>query len=210
MKTSLEEKNKRFFNKMAKHYDVRLFKNWRIKIIKKIIKIADIKNKSCILDAGCGTGEFLAFLFEIHKNKNLKLYGIDISEEMLKIAGEKLKNKAKLKLSSVEKTNFKNNFDYIFSEDAFHHYSNYDSAMKNFYKLLKKNGKLIIADFDFGFIGNKIFHLIEPGNNKMHSPLEFKKLFREYGFKKIKQIKLGWFYILTIGEKWKPKFQILT
>ena len=202
MKILLEEKNKRFFDKFAKNYDRGIFKKYNEKRNKKIISNVNVQNNSKILDAGCGTGEVLRILSEIHKNKILKLYGIDVSKNMLQVAKNKLKDKAKLKLISVEKANFKNkSFDYIFSEDAFHHYFDYSLTMKNIYRMLKKNGKLIVADIDFGFIGNKIFHFLEPGNNKMHSKEEFKKLFQKYNFKSIKQIKLGWFHILTIGEK---------
>ena len=44
MKILLEEKNKRFFDKFAKHYDKKLFKRWMEKRNKKIILNAEIKN----------------------------------------------------------------------------------------------------------------------------------------------------------------------
>ena len=195
----LEEKNRKFFNKLASRYDAKIFKKWQENIRKRIIKKAEIKKNSKILDAGCGTGELLYIL---SKNKKLKLYGIDVSEEMLKIAGKKLGKKTKLSMSSVENVNFKNNsFDYIFSEDAFHHYANYGLVMKNFYRILKKGGKLIVVDFNFGAILNKVFHWLEPGNNKMHSKKEFIELFKKYGFKRIKQKKINLIQVLTIGIK---------
>jgi len=195
------QKNKEFFNKIAKYYDKGIFKNWNKKVNKKIIETANIKKNSKILDAGCGTGNLLMLLQDLEKKKNPKVYGIDISEKMLKIAKAKLKT-ADLRLQSAENMNFKSNyFNYIFSVDTFHHYSNYDLAMRNFYRILKKNGKLIVVELNFGFIGNKIFHLIEPGNNKMHSKKEFKKLFQLYNFKRIKYKKVSLLNVLTIGKK---------
>ena len=197
---NLEQKNKKFFNNIAKYYGKGIFKNWNRKIERKAIETASIKKNSKILDVGCGTGNLL-YLFQ-EQGKNLKLYGIDISNEMLKIAKARLTKQTNLRLKPIEKINFKSNyFDYVFSVDTFHHYSNYDLAMKNIYRVLKKKGKLIIADFNFGFIGNKIFHAIEPGNNKMYSKDEFKKLFKAYGFKNINQKRFGLFSILIIGEK---------
>ena len=199
MNSKLEEKNKKFFNKLAGSYDTKIFKKWQENIRKKIIEEAEIKNNSKILDAGCGTGELLRLLL---LQKNLKLYGIDVSDKMLEAAEKKLGKRANLKLSSVEKMGFKNDsFDYIFSEDAFHHYANYGLVMKNFYRILKKGGKLIVVDFNFGIIINKIFHWLEPGNNKMHSRKEFIELFKRYRFKKIKQKKINLIQVLTIGEK---------
>lgn len=196
---NLKRKNIEFFNKIAKHYDNGIFKNLLLNPIKNAVEFINIKKGSKILDAGCGTGNLLKILND--RNDNLKLYGADISKEMLKIARKKEKN-AKLKLESVEKLSFrKNYFDYVFSIDAFHHYYDYTLVMRNFYRVLKKGGYLIVVDFNFCVFFNKIFNRIEPGNNKMHTAPEFKDLFKEYRFKDIKQKKLRLFNILTIGRK---------
>src|SRR3989338_11199608 len=132
---NLEQINVKFFNLIAGYYDF-FFGNWIRKTKKKAINVVKIKDNSKILDAGCGTGNFLKILE--NSKKNLSLYGIDISREMLRIAKGKL-NKPKLEIKSVEKMGFKDNsFDYVFSVDAFHHYSKPDLVMKNFYKILKK------------------------------------------------------------------------
>ncbi len=193
------QKNKNFFNIVAKHYDNYFLKDWFIKALKKTINTLNITENSRILDIGCGTGNLL-YLLE-RENKNLELYGIDISEKMLNIAKNKLKN-SKLSIQSAEDIDFKDDsFDFVFSTEAFHHYSNYNQIMKNIYRILKKQGKLIVLDVDFGFFLNFIFHIIEPGNNKMHSPKEFRELFKKHNFKNIKQKRINLFFILTIGEK---------
>ena len=73
--------------------------------------------------------------------------------------------------------------------------------MGNFYRVLKKGGYLVVVDFNFGIFFNRIFNKIEPGNNEMHTPSEFKKLFNNHKFKDIEQKQLGLFNILTIGRK---------
>lgn len=194
--------NKKFFNRVAPYYDKGIFNKWMTaKLIEMLQEVKLVKN-SAILDAGCGTGNLLKLLS--NQNKNFNLYGIDISREMLKIAGKKLEKGIILRLESIENAKFKNNFfDYVFSTEAFHHYSNYDRVMKKIYGILNKNGRLIILDLNFGFILNSLFHLIEPGNNKMHSKKDFRNLFKQYGFKVIKQKDIGLFFILTIGEKYE-------
>ena len=120
---------------------------------------------------------------------------------MLEKAKEKLRNRAVLMILPVEKLNFRGKFDYVFSTEAFHHYANQEKAMKNFYNSLRKKGKLVIVDLDFGFILNKLFHAIEPGNSKMNNVGNFHRLFEEARFIKIKQEKIGLFAIITIGKK---------
>jgi len=197
MMINLIKKNRTFFNNIARYYDFSIFKKRQEKIMKIAIDMINLKYYSRILDAGCGTGNLLNLLNK--KNKNLQLYGIDISTEMLKIAKKK-STKINFKLRSVEKINEKGFYDYIFSSDAFHHYENQDLAMQNFYTSLKKNGFLIVIDFNFG-VFNYLFHKIEPGNNKMNSSLEFRNLFKKYGFKEIKQKKVGIINLITIGKK---------
>src|SRR3989344_6365125 len=191
---NIEEQNKLFFGKIAGYYDI-IFGNWIKKIQIKTIKLAEINNKSRILDAGCGTGNFLSLL----ENYNIGAYGIDISKEMIKIAKKKLK-KPKLKISSAERLNFKSNyFDYIFSIDAFHHFYNKEKAMKSFYRVLKDNGKLIIVDVNFGIFLNKIFKKLEPGNNGIYSKSEMKSIFLRYKLRKIEQRNVGLFTTMTKG-----------
>ncbi|MBS3078730.1 class I SAM-dependent methyltransferase [Candidatus Pacearchaeota archaeon] len=194
----LLDKNKKFFNKIARYYDNKIFLKYLTNSQNKMLDFIKIKENSKILDAGCGTGNLLHLLEK--QNKKYNLSGIDISEEMLKIAKKKLIN-VKLKLQSTENIYFKESFDYVFSTEAFHHYSDYNLIMENFNKILKKDGKLIVLDFDFGFLLNKIFHSIEPGNSKMHSPEEFKRLFKQYRFKNVMQKRINLFLLLTIGKK---------
>jgi len=163
-----------------------------------LLKEINLKNSSKILDAGCGTGNFLEIL---SVNKTLELYGIDISPRMLEIAKKKLKNKAKLNLIDVEKIGYRNKFDYIFSIEAFHHFSNQEIVMRKFFNALKKKGKLMIVDFDFSLVLNWIFHIIEPGNSKMNSKKDFHNLFKKHNFKNIKQKRFFVFVVMTLGEK---------
>ncbi len=199
MEAKVIETNKKFFDKVADFYDSGILHSWLHKILKKSLKNIVINNNSIVLDAGCGTGNLL-FLLE-QENKNLSLYGIDISPEMLKIAKRKLGKKAKLKLMQVESLNYKEKFGYIFSSEAFHHYSNQEKAMNNFHNSLKKNGKLIVVDLNFGKVLNWIFHKIEPGNSRMNSAEDFRRLFKDSKFKDINQKKIGLFVIMTTGEK---------
>lgn len=195
---NLKEQNIRTFNKVAKTYDRGLVKRWSYLIQEKVIESLNIKKNSKILDVGCGTGILLLIL---SKREYLDLYGIDISKEMLKIAKSKLQGKAKFKLISIENLNYRNKFDYVFSVDAFHHFYNQDKALQDMISSLKKMGTLVIVDVDFGFIFNRIFERLEPGNNGLVGHEGMKRLFKSIGLKEIKQKKIWHFTYMTIGKK---------
>ena len=97
------------------------------------------------LDVGCGTGVLLAMVGE--QRKAAKLFGIDLSEEMIKIARAKLGDKADLRVSDSERLPFEDEkFDLITCTFSFHHYPNPKAVLAEMKRVLSPNGKLIIAD----------------------------------------------------------------
>ncbi len=183
------------FDIIANYYD--FFGLGIINTQRKVVEIVNLKEKAKILDIGCGTGNLLKILEE--KNKNFELIGIDPNEKMLNIARKKLKF-AKTHKITIEKFNIKE-FDYVFSIDTFHHLSNPNKTMKKIFKILVKNGKLIVLDIELGRFLNYLFHFIEPDNKQMHTKRQFVELFEKNGFKVETQIRISGFFILTIGAK---------
>ncbi|MEK6854703.1 MAG: class I SAM-dependent methyltransferase [Nanoarchaeota archaeon] len=196
---NLKEQNIRIFDRIAGSYDRGIIKKWSLRIQRNAVKSLKIERNSKILDVGCGTGNLFSALSS--QNKNLRLYGIDISEKMLRIAKTKTRKKANLRIMPIEKLNDKNKFDYVFSIDSFHHYYNQDLAFEKMFSALKKRGKLIVVDVDFGYVFNKIFHKIEPGNNEILSHLDMIKLFKLNNLKNITQKRIWLFTFMTIGQK---------
>ncbi len=105
------------------------------------------------IDLGCGTGAF-----SIHASKHLKkVYAVDVSKEMLKIAS------SKAELREIENVEFVNSgflqfqpreeVDVVFSKWAFHHLPDYwkQAALLNINKMLKPGGIFFLADVVFKF-----------------------------------------------------------
>jgi len=89
--------------------------------------LPDIRGKS-ILDFGCGTG---IFTFLLEKYYPSKIVGIDLSEEMLKIAsakGEEKNSAAQFVLGDAGKLTsyFDETFDLVFSSTTTHYLTNLD------------------------------------------------------------------------------------
>ena len=117
--------------------------------IKKIIK-KYLSKPSHLMDLGCGTGQYSDLMTKL----NLKVVGVDRSQEMLKIARKKYyknKNLSFIK-AKIERINLKKKFDII---SALFHILSYHTSktqINNFFKKshlhLNKNGILI---FDFWY-----------------------------------------------------------
>ncbi len=109
---------------------------FKSKIILNLIKKEKIHK---ILDAGCGSGYMLSQLEDFY---SLGI-GIDMSPEAIKF-GQQF-TKAKLLIGNAESLNFKDNeFDCIISTDAFEHIPNDEKAMKEAFRVLNKDGFIII------------------------------------------------------------------
>ena len=109
-------------------------------------------SSNIIIDLGCGTGNTADQLNNYHK-----IYCVDISENMLKLAKNKLKNKKNIQFLKKDLLEFfdnsKNNkrVDTIVSTYAIHHLTQAEKHLlfKKAFDLLPNNGKIVFGDLMF-------------------------------------------------------------
>jgi ubiquinone/menaquinone biosynthesis C-methylase UbiE len=130
-------------------------------LIAKYINLDKGKNK-VILDFGCGIGTSLFEYAEKYPQHNF--IGLNVSPKQIDIS-TKILNKKKLKnvkfvLYDGINIPFKNNsFDVIYSFEAFCHVENKPLFIKKFYNILKKNGLLLITDWNLSNNGQKLYDI---------------------------------------------------
>ncbi|MDR6122912.1 ubiquinone/menaquinone biosynthesis C-methylase UbiE [Bacillus sp. SLBN-46] len=114
-----------------------------ILLTKDILSGENITNNSFILDAGCGTGQTAAYLYQQYK---AKVFGLEINPIMVEKAKSRfqsLKLPIQLIQGSIEEIPFEDDsFDFILSESVLA-FVNKPKALKEFYRVLKKGGRLI-------------------------------------------------------------------
>lgn len=129
---------------------------------KSIIQdVQDDIDKINILDVGCATGRLLESL-ALSGAKHL--YGTDIAPNILdkvREKADKLNVDIELKVADAEinipwKDNF---FDIVTLTGVYHHFINPNAALKEIYRVLKKNGQLIIVEPSFPIIMRQIINL---------------------------------------------------
>lgn len=105
-----------------------------------------------ILDMGCGTGIHADLL----SNKGYKVHGIDISEDMLKIANQKIKGKEErlqFNQSNIQELNLNKKFDVVVSLFHVMSYQNSNIELIKAFEVAKDHlsaGGLFIFDFWYG------------------------------------------------------------
>jgi ubiquinone/menaquinone biosynthesis C-methylase UbiE len=135
------------FTRLYDRYPNRIFAKW----FKRIA--ASIKDRAIsgnILDIGTGPGRLP---IEIAKQvKNVKLFGIDLSEDMVKIANRNadrdgVRDRIEFKARSAYDTGFENDsIDLVVSTGTIHHLSQPLVAFNEIYRILKRGGEAWLFD----------------------------------------------------------------
>ncbi len=126
--------------------------------------IKDVKGKS-ILDVACGPGKYA----EILLSKGAEVTGFDISPEMIKYAKKRNKKSGTFfvhNMSKPFKMLKKDSFDIALCALAMHYVEDWESTIKEFYRVLKTNGQLIISIehpfFEYRYFKSTKYFEIEP------------------------------------------------
>lgn len=151
--TSKKAQVAEMFNNIAVKYDflnhflsLNIDKLWRKKLVKLLKKHAP-KN---ILDVATGTGDLAIALLKV---KPEKIYGIDISEGMLKVGKEKMEKKGltdkiSLQLGDAENIPFENGkFDALTVAFGVRNFENLEKGLKEMNRVLTPNGKCVVLEF---------------------------------------------------------------
>ena len=100
--------------------------------------------KKIVLDYGCGPGNGLINIINTSNPK--KIYAVDVSEKSIYLAKKRAKlhnlNVSFIKINENEKINSidDNSIDVIKSDGVLHHIKNIDFVLREFKRILKKNG----------------------------------------------------------------------
>jgi len=98
-----------------------------------------------VLDLGCGTGVILEEIS--HTNNMADLYGLDLSENMIAQATQRMGTKAELSIGDAENLPYEDDsFDLICCVESFHHYPNPSKSLSEINRVLKKDGLFLLCD----------------------------------------------------------------
>lgn len=144
---------RKLFDRIAPDYDklnhilsLNIDKGWRKKAVRELVDTAVPLN---VLDVACGTGDFT---IEIARNlsEGSKVTGVDLSEGMMAIGRKKIAEAgvtADLVQGDCENLQFGDDvFDRISVGFGVRNFEHLDIGLKEMYRVLKKDGKLVILE----------------------------------------------------------------
>lgn len=141
--TEAKEKTLRHFNETADDYTSTHDGRFVQPMYAPLLTELEHFNSGRLLDIGCGNGDFFGFV----KDKGMELHGIDLAENMVKVAQERYGDIADIILADAENLPFQDGmFDIIICNASFHHYIRPKEVLTQMRRVLKDNGVLLIGD----------------------------------------------------------------
>jgi demethylmenaquinone methyltransferase/2-methoxy-6-polyprenyl-1,4-benzoquinol methylase len=156
---SRKEQVQLMFNRIANKYDtlnhvlsLNVDKRWRKKLVRRIQKDLDntksIARPAKIVDIATGTGDLA---FAMSKIPNTIIKGVDISEEMLKIARVKnieKKLNVEFTFGDSEQLNYKDkSFNVVTVAFGVRNFENLELGLREIFRVLDASGRVYILEF---------------------------------------------------------------
>lgn len=142
---NLIKKTRDDYNKIAHHFASTRKYVW--KDIDAVTNNFDLSSKN-VLDLGCGNGR----LYDYLTKKGAKYTGLDLGDNLIKIANEK-HPEGRFTQGDLLETPFKDNeFDYVYCIATLHHIPSKEkrnAAIQEIYRILKPGGKILITNWYF-------------------------------------------------------------
>lgn len=181
----MKEKRDIRFDKRADKYDEGFEGRLSQRFYDLVIGNVKLKTGINVLDVGCGTG---TILYRLSQKYVFNGYGADVEKKMLEQAKAKCPD-MKFCHCPCDKTPFEDGqFDVIIACMAYHHFPDKDSFSKETARLLKKGGRLYIADPKLPLPVRKALNTaldIHKVNGKVYTADEISGNFSQYGFEKV-------------------------
>jgi ubiquinone/menaquinone biosynthesis C-methylase UbiE len=136
-----------FFNSAAVTWDNRYQTQELTDFLSQLVPTFQLKQGQKVLDVGTGTGILIPFMLEA-VGPTGHVTAIDFAEKMVEACKTKYSNLANVdfKVQQVEKLEFPSaTFDAVTCFGLFPHIENKEKALKQMNRVLKPDGKLIIA-----------------------------------------------------------------
>ncbi len=176
----------KYFDKVAKKYDFYtkvLMLGTYGRVREEILSFGGAGDERA-LDLCCGTGYLTGGI------KATEVVGLDLSREMLSINREKNDGRAALLRGDAFNLPFGNeSFDAVYSSLSTHEFKNLVQILSEAYRVLKKDGKLVIFDIfkptfplSWFFVMVLVKYLAELGRMWVYTDEEWRRMLKDIGF----------------------------
>ena len=140
-----------FYGRGSRVYDVVMVRLTRRLYRRVIADIAPVISEGKVLDAGTGPGTLAREI--ARRQPRLQVYGIDLSEDMIRLARahakrEQVEERVHFDVGNVAHLPYPDHsFDLVVSTISMHHWYELEQPLRDLYRVLRPGGRLWIYDF---------------------------------------------------------------
>ncbi len=176
----MSRRTKNFFDIVAPVYEK--FHFGALRTFNKIKSAVIIKTSDRVVDLGGGTGRIAKFF----AGKVSKVIVVDVSEEMINQCRKRHPEFSCVRAEAQNLPFADNSIDKVIIIDAFHHFQNQKLVVKEIKRVLHRNGKVIIEEFNPLTTFGKLVVVVEKFllmHSVFHQPSSLADLFMRERFK---------------------------
>lgn len=174
------------YNERANIYD-RRWSGYLAKTLSFLQNWAQISPTEIVLDVACGTGELERLLLQ--ENPQQRITGVDISEEMLNTAEQKLSTYPQVfwQTAKASELPFAScSFDIVICASSFHYFADPIASLKEMKRVIKPDGRVVILDWCKNYWVIQTIDLAlkvgDPAYQQCYTQTEFHNLLTQAGF----------------------------
>lgn len=208
MSVKTEEAVSREYKELADFYDDR----WAFYVeatLSETLNRMDLLNSDMILDVACGTGTLLQRISILYPDA--KLFGIDLSTEMLNVAKIRIGSAAEIYQGRADLLPFESDsFDTVVSTNAFHFFRQPEEALREMLRVLQPCGRLIITDWcdDFFACGicDRFLRVFNRAHHRIYGSNKCRLFVKKAGFENVEvdPYKVSWLWGMMTAKGSKP------
>lgn len=189
------------YSRQALRYDRR----WRLysdATIRATVDAVPWEHLQIILDVGCGTGS-LEEAARVRPGSHICFFGVDVSVPMLQQARRKFSaaNHRYWANAVAENLPFRDDsFDAVVCVNSFHYFRQPEEALKEFRRVLRPNGWLVLTDWCDDYLACKIcdwvLRVVDHAHFRMYDLKQCEELLTKAGFrvKLARRFKIDWLW----------------
>lgn len=173
------------YARMASIYD-RRFGTYVARTITTALEMLQLNGTERILDVACGTGELERRILEHHPQQ--PIWGIDLTEEMLVAAREKLAGFPNIQLERADSRYLPfpdAHFDIVVTLSAFHYMREPQRVVNEFARVVRPGGRVVVLDWCRDFLFAQLYHLMRkvffPQHYRVYHLAELHQLMHDAG-----------------------------
>lgn len=163
-----------------------------------------------VLDVACGTGELERML--LADDPALRVVGLDLSENMLRVARDKLAahEGASFCRGSVEALPFADgSFDLAVTASSFHYFEDPVAALREMSRVIGPEGEVVVMDWCRDFLACRLcdvaLRLLDPAYRRCYGQRELREFMRaanlEVKAKHKERLRVIWGVMVATGVK---------